>query len=350
MRKGNFKKIEVKMSRRQILKAGIIGGAALFWHGDTLFGLFGGSKVALAAIPGGTLDPKTVPKYITPLVIPPAMPNTGLNTYSIAVKQFQQQILPAPLPVTTVWSYGASNNLGTLNYPAFTIEAVRGAPTTVTWINGLVDTSGNYLPHLLPVDPTLHWANPPGGPMGRDMRPIFASTPGPYTYATEGTWFAFFQSKAGGGWAPGTAEFVYPNSQRPSTAWYHDHTLGMTRVNVYAGPAGFYIIRSENPNDNPTGILPGPAPQLGDAPDTTYYEIPLAIQDRSFDLGGALFYPDNRAFFDGFIGPFIPQSDVSPIWNPEFFGNHMVVNGNTWPFLNVEPRRYRFRGSPPQTQ
>jgi FtsP/CotA-like multicopper oxidase with cupredoxin domain len=379
-----------KLSRRKFLKyMGAAGaGATLFWHGDILYGLIGGKREALAAIPGGTLDPKTVPKYVTPLVIPPAMPNTGLaNNYSIAVKQFTQPILPTGFPVTTVWSYGAANNLGgTLNYPAFSIEATRSNATTVTWINGLVDTSGNYLPHLLPVDQTLHWANPPGGVNGRDTRPTFTTTPGPYTgpvpivthvhgmervpdwsdgyaeawylpnagnlpggYATKGTWYDFFNIKSGLIWVPGTATFVYPNSQRPSTAWYHDHTLGMTRLNVYAGPAGFYIIRSNNPADNPTvagggaAVLPSPAPQLGDAPGTRYYEIPLAIQDRSFDLGGALFYPNSRAFFDGFLGPYIPTTDVSPIWNPEFFGNHIVVNGKTWPFLDVEPRRYRFR-------
>jgi FtsP/CotA-like multicopper oxidase with cupredoxin domain len=377
------------LTRRQILKAGLIGGgAALFWHGDTLYGLIGREQVALAAIPGGTLDPRTVPKFVTPLVIPPVMPDTGTaDVYSITVKQFSQQILPAPLPQTTVWSYGASNNLGTLNYPAFTIEALRGDPTTVTWINGLMDGSGNFLQHLLPVDPTLHWANPPGGDGGRDTRPTFTTTPGPYTgpvpivthvhgmenvvdwadgyaeawylpnagnipagYATVGTWYNFFNNKGSGGtWAVGTATFQYPNSQRPSTAWYHDHTLGMTRLNVYAGPAGFYIVRSSDPADNPTvaggtaAVLPGPAPQLGDPAGTKYYEIPVAIQDRSFDLSGSLFYPNSRAFFDGFIGPYIPQSDVSPIWNPEFFGNHIVVNGKTWPFLDVEPRRYRFR-------
>jgi FtsP/CotA-like multicopper oxidase with cupredoxin domain len=67
------------------------------------------------------------------------------------------------------------------------------------------------------------------------------------------------------------------------------------------------------------------------------------IQDRSFNADGSLFYPDTRAFFDGFSGPYIPDSDVSPIWNPEFFANTMVVNGRTWPVLEVEPRRYRFR-------
>ena len=134
----------------------------------------------------------------------------------------------------------------------------------------------------------------------------------------------------------------YDNDQPAGTLWYHDHTLGMTRVNVYAGPAGFYLLRG-GAFDTPPGALPGPAPALGDAAGTRYYEIPLAIQDRSFRVDGSLFYPDSRAFFDGFEGPYIPHSDVSPIWNPEFFGNAMLVNGNTWPALAVEPRRYRFR-------
>ena len=74
-----------------------------------------------------------------------------------------------------------------------------------------------------------------------------------------------------------------------------------------------------------------------------YREIPIAIQDRSFNDDGSLFYPDTRAFFDGITGPYIPGTDISPIWNPEFFGNTIMVNGNTWPFLTVEQRRYRFR-------
>jgi FtsP/CotA-like multicopper oxidase with cupredoxin domain len=116
----------------------------------------------------------------------------------------------------------------------------------------------------------------------------------------------------------------------------------MTRLNVYAGPAGFYLLRG-GPGDDPSGRLPRPAPALGDRPGTSYYEIPLAIQDRSFSEDGSLFYPDSREFFDGFAGPYIPDSDIAPIWNPEFFGDAMLVNGRTWPFLEVEQRRYRFR-------
>ena len=92
-------------------------------------------------------------------------------------------------------------------------------------------------------------------------------------------------------------------------------------------------------------MLPGPAPAEGDKfpPNKTYFEIPIAVQDRSFNQDGSLFYPNTREFFDGIEGPYMPGTDISPIWNPEFFGNCIMVNGNTWPFTNVEARRYRFR-------
>jgi len=125
----------------------------------------------------------------------------------------------------------------------------------------------------------------------------------------------------------------------------------MTRLNVYAGPAGFYLIRG-GPDDMvldiskkkvQAAVLPGPAPAIGDPPGMTYYEIPIAIQDRSFNADGSLFYPDTREFFDSIVGDFIPDGVFSPIWQPEFFGNMMMINGNTWPFQTVEQRRYRFR-------
>ena len=175
------------------------------------------------------------------------------------------------------------------NAPSLTIESQWNRPVQVKWINELVDGNGNYLPHLLPVDPTLHWANPPGGVSARDTRPVFDATPAAYTgpvpivthvhgavgvgdesdgyaeawflpkakgipdgYATTGTWYDFFATKAftnnGTAWGPGFATFTYPNLNRASTIWYHDHAIGMTRLNVYAGPAGFYIVRG-GPDD-----------------------------------------------------------------------------------------------------
>ena len=393
----------VRISRRTFVAWASGAGAGFY-----LFGRAPGASApeALAAIPGGSLDPASVPKYVTPMLIPPVMPRAGTVTqpggkpvdyYEISMRQISQQILPAGLPATTVWGYGAvasasSRGLLLHNAPSLTIEAKAGRPVRVKWINDLKDADGTYLQHLLPVDPTLHWANPPGGTTGRDSRPVFGSTPGRYTgpvpivthvhgavgvgdesdgyaeawylpaatnipagHATEGTWYDFFRGKAAAGygasWGPGFAVFQYPNDNRASTIWYHDHALGMTRLNVYAGPAGFYLVRGgpgDTVLDSRTGgaaVLPGPAPKENDKfpPNKTYYEIPIAIQDRSFNEDGSLFYPDTRAFFDGVTGPYIPDTDVSPIWNPEFFGNMIMVNGNTWPFQTVEQRRYRFR-------
>jgi spore coat protein A, manganese oxidase len=390
-------------TRRTFIKRTAAGGFGLFvWSR-----LGGVSKLLAQAIPGGTLDPGGIAKFLTPLLVPPAMPRAGkitvrggknIDYYEIAVRQFQQQILPPGLPATTVWGYGpriAQNGPAIFNAPSLTIEASHGTPVRIKWVNELMDANGHYLSHLLPVDPTLHWANPPGGHEGRDTRPSFHATPGPYTgpvpivthvhgaegvgdesdgyaeawflppavdipadYATEGTWYDFFGQKAASqgylapgqaAWEPGTSVFQYPNTQRASTLWYHDHALGMTRLNVYAGPAGFFIVRG-GPEDEPIdlrsgrpAVLPGPAPGPGEARGLRYYEIPLAIQDRAFNADGSLFYPDSRAFFDEIEGPYIPDTDISPIWNPEFFGNAMIVNGNTWPFLDVEQRRYRFR-------
>jgi FtsP/CotA-like multicopper oxidase with cupredoxin domain len=130
----------------------------------------------------------------------------------------------------------------------------------------------------------------------------------------------------------------------------------MTRLNVYAGPAGFYIVRGGPDGDaavldsrfGTPAVLPEPAPKANDKfpPNKTYYEIPIAIQDRAFNSDGSLFYPNTREFFDGATADnpgYIPGTDLSPIWNPEFFGNMIMVNGNTWPFQTVEQRRYRFR-------
>ncbi|MBI3777200.1 MAG: multicopper oxidase domain-containing protein, partial [Gammaproteobacteria bacterium] len=154
--------------------------------------------------------------------------------------------------------------------------------------------------------------------------------------------------------APGAAAFSYLNDQPSTTLWYHDHTLGLTRLNLYAGPAGFYLVRDTAGGETGllSGDLPGPAPKAGDVRGKAYFEIPLLIQDRSFNKDGSLFYPSNRAFFEGltpgqlkipFIGDTQYPSDIAPRWNPEAFFNVMVVNGESWPYLNVEPQRYRFR-------
>ena len=396
------------VSRRDFLRIGGGAGAGLLFIGQ-----IGGHLFELpveAAIQGGSNARSPERAQVSDAAADPPGDAAGghasrckggktVDYYEISMRQFVQQVLPAGLPATTVWGYGgkaAQSNRGVLLHhaPSLTIEAQYNRPVRVKWINELVDENGEYLPHLLPVDPTLHWANPPGGTGGCDTRPTFATTPDRYTgpvpivthahgaigvgdesdgyseawylpaannipddYATEGTWYNFFKDKAAGNfaatWGPGFATFQYPNLGRAATTWYHDHTLGMTRLNVYAGPAGFFIIRGGPAGDaavldsrnGRTATLPGPAPKEGDKfpPNKAYKEIPIAIQDRSFNADGSLFYPDTRAFFDEYEGPYLPESDISPIWNPEFFGNTIIVNGNTWPFQTVEQCRYRFR-------
>lgn len=390
-------------------------------------------------LPGGTLDPLTIPKYVTPLVIPPVMNNSGnANQYDIAVRQFQQQILPGGIwatlpgcsgqncafPATTVWSYGpaadpaptggvapAANSQ--FNYPAYTVENTVNTTTAVNWINDLKDpVTGAHLPHLLPVDQTLHWANPgtdciAGVPRtdcrGMTQAPYKGPVPivthvhgahvGPESDGYPEAWwlpdptgsdfscvtdpaladnvttFVCQGSLTNGYGTPntanGTAAFTYPNDQPSTTLWYHDHALGMTRNNVYAGPAGFWLLREAGGGE--TGLaagnnLPGPAPVAGQAvldlnvPGNpvrgSIREIPIAIQDRSFNADGSLFYPGNRAFFEGlfkkdlkipFIGDKQFPSDISPIWNPEAFFNTIVANGVTWPTLEVAQAKYRLR-------
>jgi len=381
-------------------------------------------------LPGGTLDPNSIPKYVTPLVIPPVMNNDGtVDSYDIAVRQFSQQILPGGIwntlngrsdsfAATTVWSYGpaadpvpaiAPDPGSQFNYPAYTIETMSNVPVGVRWINDLVDPNGDCLPHLLPIDQTLHWANPPmdcrdgttrTDCSGDDPNPYDGPVPlvthvhgahvDPHSDGYPEAWWLPVCNQTGGlatsgtlfddatGANPGNlgyADYVYRQDQPATTLWYHDHSLGMTRSNVYAGPAGFWLVRGGNydkvidgSTQNPA-VLPGPAPVAGqgvlalnvpgDPVRNSIREIPIAIQDRAFDDDGAsLFYPDNRAFFEGLnegMGPkqfpgagdldidFVPDSDIAPIWNPEAFFNVMVVNGVSWPELEVAPARYRFR-------
>ncbi|HXE97254.1 MAG TPA: multicopper oxidase, partial [Dongiaceae bacterium] len=361
------------MKRKSIILGGLLGALC--------------AANSFAFVPGGTLDPTTIPKFVEPLKVPAVMPLAGtlnngtIDYYEIAARQLQQQVLPSGMPKTTVWGYGSPSSAATFSYPANTIETKADRAVRVKWINDLKDQkSGKFLPPLLPVDQTLHWANPPQDCIdGMIMTDCRGSSPAYYTGpvplvthlhgahvnpVSDGYPEAWFLPNAGNipnGYAtkgsnfgqiadvpvqPGAAVYQYRNDQRATTLWYHDHALGMTRTNVYSGLAGFYLIRG-GASDLSGAVLP-----------KGKYEIPLLIQDRSFNADGSLFYSLNRAFFEGLTPnqlqiPFIPDnavysnttlaSDVSPTWNPEFFGNTMVVNGKTWPFLNVEQRRYRFR-------
>ena len=217
----------------------------------------------------------------------------------------------------------------------------------VKWINGLVDEHGHYLPHLFAVDQTLHWANPAGGPAAPTRTawtrmpytgpvPIVTHVHGAHTtedsdgypeawylpaandipagYATGGTFYDQFKQEAearqGQTWEPGTAVFQYPNDQRATTLWYHDHTLGMTRLNVYAGPAGFYLLRKDGRQGG--GHCRSPLRSVGTSQGRSTTRSRIAIQDRSFNADGSLYYPDNRAFFEGLNVPGRRSSSPAP--------------------------------------
>jgi FtsP/CotA-like multicopper oxidase with cupredoxin domain len=209
--------------------------------------------------------------------------------------------------------------------------------------------AGGVVQANLPIDLTLDWADPAGttGPVGCDPDPLW---PHPYRNPACGllpwtgdipiathlhggevppaydggpdAWFTQGNAITGAGW-PG-AQYDYPNNQQEGTIWFHDHALGITRLNVYAGLAGLMpIIDPANP---PLTVLPN----IGDG-----FDIPLIIQDRTFDGNCEILY--NLA-----SNP-MPNPAVHPFWIPEFIGDTIVVNGKTWPYLNVEPRQYRFR-------
>lgn len=281
-----------------------------------------------AALP---LDPLTLTKYQDPLPMPTRL--TGL-ALSLSMSEFQQQVLPSNFTAgpfkgrTTVWGYNGS-------YPGPTIEATRLIPTAVNYTNNLGNSTlytpiSPTVPGVLPVDQTLHWADPfmqmglfntYSGPV-----PLVAHQHGGVTPSSSDghpdAWYTPNQQYIGSAFS-GT-NFTYPNDQEATTLWYHDHGLGATRLNVYAGLAGFYLLRDNAEN---ALNLPGNA-----ATDKPAYEREIVIQDRLFDVNGQLVFPNAG------INP-----TVHPFWKPEFFGDTIVVNGKVWPYFQVEPRRYRLR-------
>jgi FtsP/CotA-like multicopper oxidase with cupredoxin domain len=226
-------------------------------------------------------------------------------------------------------------------------------PVRVQWTNDLTG------PHLFAVDPTLHWANPNN--LVNDysgMMPMFncsltlakTCTPYPPGYAaaqspvpivthlhgaeviaaSDGHPDAWWTNNGLKGTGYHTlnpadtnaATFEYPNTQQPATLWYHDHALGITRINVMSGLAGFYLLRDTNPvNDAVAPLLPKGA-----------YEVPIAIQDRTFKTNGDFWFPEMG------LNP-----AIHPYWMPEFFGDTIMVNGLVWPNMNVTNGTYRFR-------
>jgi spore coat protein A, manganese oxidase len=208
-----------------------------------------------------------------------------------STQQLHSQLMP-----TKIWGYEGQ-------YPGPIFEARRGTPIDVEWENRLP------LRHLFEIDPHIHGAMPPT-PTVRTVPHLHGSRSQSESDGLPEKWFT-----------PGhSALYHYPNDQPATTLWYHDHAIGITRLNVYAGLSGFFLLR----DDEERGMnLPS-----GD------YEVPLLLQDRTLDDRGQLVY-----------APTMDDAVPLPpgVWGPMFFGELPVVNGAIYPYLNVEPRPYRLR-------
>ncbi len=306
-------------------------------------------QTAQTALPG-----KNIPKYVEPLPTFAGIRASGASL-TVSMEEFQQQVLPASFYATLsapfnagtyVWGYNV-NSAGP-SYPARTVEAQRGSPTTVTYINNLVGPGGSppVLQKYLTVDQTIHWADPLNlmcmfmttadqiaagcfqpftGPVPAVVHLHGAEVPSFFDGVPE----QWFTPNGLHGFAYASlfpvplneAVYQYPNTQDATTLWFHDHALGSTRLNVYSGLAGFYLLRDSRDTGLPANDigLPGGA-----------NEIEFLIQDRQFDTNGQLLFPDGAP--SGFNGP-PTNPDIHPFWSPEFFGDVIVVNGKSWPFL-----------------
>jgi spore coat protein A len=200
-----------------------------------------------------------------------------------------------------VWGYNGS-------WPGPTIEAQSGQSLNIRWISKLPTS------HLLPVDHSIHGAEATL-PLVRNVAHVHGACALPEDDGYPEAWFTA-RGERGPKFNPRPSS--YPNCQAAATLWYHDHALGITRLNVYAGLAGFYLIRDQTEN-----ALNLPRDE---------FEIPLMLQDRLFHRDGSLYYPK-----------VVNGPKEHPVWIQEFYGDLNCVNGKVAPFLEVEPRKYRFR-------
>ncbi len=278
---------------------------------DGLSGTFAGALTVCTPNP----CPVVLTPFVDPLPLPAvAQPTSGEAggeaSYILTMREVQQQLHRDLANPTTVWGFGDGVSA---SYPGPTIEAATNKPITVTYVNDLRDTGagGNPPPlrtdHYLPVDLCPH-----GALDNKDAWTVVHLHGGHVAPEFDGYPEATFP--------PGQqVVYQYPNAQLPATLWYHDHALGITRLNVYMGLAGFYIVR-----DNVEDALGLPAcdgPCVAGQP--REYDVPLAIQDRTFNPDGSLSYPAT--------------------WQDVFFGDTVLVNGKVWPFLQVKQGKYRLR-------
>jgi spore coat protein A len=195
------------------------------------------------------------------------------------------------LKPTRMWGFGSQ-------FPGPTFDVRSGQEILVEWANELPDK------HFLPIDHNLGGAGA-DQPEVRTVVHLHGGKAPPESDGYPEDWIV-----------PGkSALYHYPNQQDPAMLWYHDHAMGINRLNIFAGLMGVYIVR-----DDAEDALQLPSGK---------YEIPLVISDRFFTPQGQLFYP-------------VSGKSNAP-WVPEVFGDAILVNGKIFPYLDVEPRKYRIR-------
>ena len=255
---------------------------------------------------------KKLAKYVQPVPLPGAgivvaTPNRP-NAYSLTQREISRQLHPE-LPPTPLWAYDDGSGLdGQYGSFGLAVVAQSGTPLELRFTHDLPAT----YPSWIPVDTRLT-------PLGNQVRLMTHLHGGFVAGDSDGN-----PAVTPNGFGPGETQTVLYTNQRPqmpaSLLWFHDHGLGATRLNVFAGLAAAYIVRDEYD----TGAEPNPIGLPGGA-----YEIPLVVQDRQFNEDGTFLYP---------------VSDITgATWIGEYFGDTMLVNGKVWPFLDVEPRMYRLR-------
>ncbi|MGE5108439.1 MAG: multicopper oxidase domain-containing protein [Sphingobacteriales bacterium] len=285
------------------------------------------SQLQVVTAQTNLLNPSTQLQFVNPLPIPSVIDGRNGGTFTVSINQFYQDLgLRNPVSgqpmLTKVWGYNGT-------YPGPTIVARKNVPLQFYWSNDLYNPSTlQPLSHLLPIDESIDWALSGVNNWQQYGIPIVTHLHGGHTEAVSDgsplSWFTPFFTKKGSQFQKGQNEpYTYSNDQDAATIWYHDHALGITRLNVYAGLAGFYVLTDDHEQQlQAEHKLPA-----------AEYDMGLAIQDRMFTEDGQLFYPSQPE----------EEGQPSPSILPEFFGNFILVNGKAWPVLEVEPRQYRFR-------
>ena len=249
-------------------------------------------------------------KWVDPLAIPPVVAGSEIGMSMVRSTHKFHRSLAASATLTYQCTSGSvifAGTPGSAGYLGPTIVATTGQPTTVAMVNKIEETGG----HPLPIDTTLHGTEALDQTSPRTSTHLHGGNTRP---AHDGGPEDDFRSDH---------TYLYDNTQDAAGIWYHDHALGITRVNVYAGLAGGYLIRDTAATGIDTGAPDSPLP-------TGKYEVPLIIQDKTLNLDPAL----------GTVGAQVYDGGT---WLPEFFGETPVINGIAFPYLAVDKGVYRFR-------